>query len=179
MVTPIGISILIGAALGLRFNFLILIPTVVLVLAIAAAVGIAHPDNIWSAVLTVVLVVTGLQIGYLAGIMTRDKGWLAFAWLGRIMGGALNFGYSAYQRRFSMFKTLDIQKDMEVVGSDGKHVGIIDHLEAADSIMLSKDDPKAGGKPHLISVDWVDYVDSKIHLNKPSKRVVSEWQVAA
>jgi Uncharacterized protein conserved in bacteria (DUF2171) len=31
-----------------------------------------------------------------------------------------------------MFKSLDIQKDMEVVGLDGKHVGTVDHLEAAD-----------------------------------------------
>ena len=31
-----------------------------------------------------------------------------------------------------MFKSLDIQRDMEVVGLDGKHVGTVDHLEAAD-----------------------------------------------
>ena len=29
-----------------------------------------------------------------------------------------------------MFKSLDIQKDMEVVGLDGKHVGTVDHLES-------------------------------------------------
>jgi hypothetical protein len=34
-----------------------------------------------------------------------------------------------------MFKSLDIQKDMEVVGLDGKRVGTIDHLEAADRII--------------------------------------------
>ena len=28
-----------------------------------------------------------------------------------------------------MFKSLDIQKDMEVVGLDGKHVGTVDHLD--------------------------------------------------
>ena len=27
-----------------------------------------------------------------------------------------------------MFKSLDIQKDMEVVGLDGDHVGTVDHL---------------------------------------------------
>ena len=53
-----------------------------------------------------------------------------------------------------MFKSLDIQKDMEVVGLDGNHVGTVDHLEAADRIILSKDDPKAGGRQHLISIDW-------------------------
>jgi hypothetical protein len=38
-----------------------------------------------------------------------------------------------------MFKSLDIQKDMDVVGLDGKHVGTVDHLETADRIILSKD----------------------------------------
>jgi hypothetical protein len=78
-----------------------------------------------------------------------------------------------------MFKSLDIQKDMEVVGSDGKHVGTVDHLETADRVILSKDDPKAGGRQHLISIDWVDYVDQKVHLNKSSTKATSEWQMAA
>jgi hypothetical protein len=81
--------------------------------------------------------------------------------------------------RCNMFKSLDIQKDMEVVGLDGNHVGIVDHLETADRIILSKDDPKAGGRQHLISIDWVDYVDQKVHLNKPSTKATSEWQTAA
>ena len=55
----------------------------------------------------------------------------------------------------------------------------LDHLEAADRIILSKDDPKAGGRQHLISIDWVDYVDHKVHLNKPSTKATSEWQAAA
>ena len=65
-----------------------------------------------------------------------------------------------------MFKSLDIQKDMEVVGMDGKHVGTVDHLATADRIIL-----KAGGQQHLISIDWVDDVDQKVHLNKPSRRL--------
>ena len=45
--------------------------------------------------------------------------------------------------------------------------------------MLTKDDPKAGGHHHLISIDWVDYVDRKVHLNKPSQKAVAEWQTVA
>ncbi len=78
-----------------------------------------------------------------------------------------------------MFKSLDIQEHMEVVGSDDKHVGTVDHLEGAERILLTKDDPKADGQHHLISIDWVDYVDQKVHLNKPSRKAMSEWQVAA
>ena len=78
-----------------------------------------------------------------------------------------------------MFKSLDIQERMEVVGSDGKHVGTVDHLEGAERILLSESDPKAGGQHHLISMDWVEYVDAKVHLNQPSKKAMSEWQSAA
>jgi hypothetical protein len=77
-----------------------------------------------------------------------------------------------------MFKSLDIQEHMEVVGSDGKHVGTVDHLEGPERILLTESDPKAGAQHHLISIDWVDYVDQKVHLNKPSKKAMSEWQAA-
>jgi hypothetical protein len=79
-----------------------------------------------------------------------------------------------------MFKSLDIQEHMEVVGSDDKHVGTVDHvLEGAEEILLMKDDPKSGGLHHVISMDWVDFVDQRVHLNKPSKAAMSEWQAAA
>jgi hypothetical protein len=78
-----------------------------------------------------------------------------------------------------MFKSLDIQEHMEVVGSDGKHVGTVDHKEGGDRVMLTKDDPKAGGHHHLISINWVDYVDRKVHLNKPSQKAIVEWQTVA
>jgi len=78
-----------------------------------------------------------------------------------------------------MFKSLDVQERMEVVGSDGKHVGTVDHLESADRILLAKDDPKAGGSHHVISMNWVDYVDRQVHLDRPSKVAMSEWQAAA
>jgi hypothetical protein len=78
-----------------------------------------------------------------------------------------------------MFKSLDIQEHMEVLGSDGKHVGTVDHVQDPERIMLSKDDPKAGGQHHLISMNWVGYVDQKVHLNKPSKKAMSEWEIAA
>jgi hypothetical protein len=41
-------------------------------------------------------------------------------------------------------------------------------------IVLTKDDPKASGHQHLISINWVDYVDRKVHLNKPSQKAMLE-----
>ena len=78
-----------------------------------------------------------------------------------------------------MFKSLDIQDHMEVVGSDDKHVGTVDHMEGPERILLTKDDPAAGGKHHTIAIDWVGYVDSKVHLNMPYTTAMREWQTAA
>jgi len=94
-------------------------------------------------------------------------------------------GTSPFNKRFTekkeddMFKSLDIQEHMEVLGSDGKHVGTVDHKEGSEGVILTKDDPKAGGHHHLISMDWVGYVDGKVHLNKPSKKAIAEWQTVA
>jgi Uncharacterized protein conserved in bacteria len=79
-----------------------------------------------------------------------------------------------------MTKTYNVEVHMEVVGSDGKHVGVVDHLEGADKIKLTKDDPKSGGRHHFIQVDWVDRVaDRKVHLNKPAPDVMRQWEAAA
>ena len=78
-----------------------------------------------------------------------------------------------------MFKSLDIREDMEVVGSDDKHVGTVDHMEGSDRIKLAKNDPSADGKHHFIDLDSVSFVDEKVNLNKAAKDVMSSWQSAA
>ncbi len=157
----IGISILIGAALAQRFDVFILIPTIVLATIITALIEIAHGASAWATVGTIALVCTALQMSYL---------------IGSIVPAAV-----ARRVRVPILNPLviNIQQHMEVVGSDGQHVGTIDHTENASRIVLTADDPKADGRPHLISVNWVDYVDSKVHLNRTSGKVVTEWQVAA
>ena len=78
-----------------------------------------------------------------------------------------------------MNKTQDIKEHMEVIGSDGQHVGTVDHVEGSDKIKLTKTDPKAGGKHHFIPVNWVARVDAHVHLNKPAKDAQAQWQAAA
>jgi len=75
-----------------------------------------------------------------------------------------------------MAKAEDIREHMEVLGSDGKHVGTVDHLQGADQIKLTKNDPAAGGKHHFISIDWVDHVDQQVHLKKTSSEAMQQWQ---
>jgi hypothetical protein len=72
----------------------------------------------------------------------------------------------------------EIKERMEVIGSDGKHIGTVDHLEGADRIKLSKKDPKAEGRHHFIPVGWVDHVDAFVHLNKSSRDAMAQWQTA-
>ncbi len=77
-----------------------------------------------------------------------------------------------------MAKVEDIREHMEVLGSDGEHVGTVDHLDGGNRIKLTKSDPKAGGRHHYISVDWVDHVDRHVHLNKTSSDAMKQWQAA-
>ena len=156
--TAIGISALIGAALGLRWNVFILIPTIILVAVCTADIQVARGDHAGSVALVIALAVTALQIGYL-------------------VGGIAPMAVEGLRRH--IVAAPDIQENMEVVGSDGQHVGRVDHKETANQIVLTGDDPKAGGKPHIISANWVDFVDRKVHLNKPADEAVSEWQAAA
>jgi hypothetical protein len=77
-----------------------------------------------------------------------------------------------------MAKFENIKEHMEVLGSDGQHVGTVDHLEGADKIKLSRGDSK-DGKHHFISVDLIDRVDTRVHLKKAANDVKASWQAAA
>jgi hypothetical protein len=65
-------------------------------------------------------------------------------------------------------ETSRIQEHMEVVGSDGAHVGTVDSLDGNNQIKLTRKDPSAGGIHHWISATSVDRVDDKVHLNIPA-----------
>ncbi len=68
-----------------------------------------------------------------------------------------------------------INEHMEVLGSDGKHVGTVDHLEGVNQIKLTKNDPAAKGTHRFIPVDWVDHVDEKVHLTKTNSEAMQQW----
>ncbi|MDB5420160.1 MAG: hypothetical protein JWR59_107 [Brevundimonas sp.] len=57
-----------------------------------------------------------------------------------------------------------IKEHIEVVGSDGGHVGRVDHVMDGQ-IELAKMDLAGGFKHHMIPVSWVDHVDEHVHLN--------------
>ena len=64
-----------------------------------------------------------------------------------------------------MFDATKIREHMEVVGSDGGHVGTVDHMDG-ERIKLTKNDPSAAGEHHFVSPDHVASVDDKVRLSK-------------
>jgi hypothetical protein len=73
-----------------------------------------------------------------------------------------------------MHDTTAIREHMEVLGSDGGHVGKVDKIEGAD-IELAKFDLGAGLKHHLIPVSWVERVDDHVHLNLTKDDAKARW----
>jgi len=67
-----------------------------------------------------------------------------------------------------------IKEHLEVVGSDGEHVGRVDHV-LGDQIELAKLDLGAGFKHHMIPVSWVERVDEHVHLNLTKDEAKSRW----
>ncbi len=64
---------------------------------------------------------------------------------------------------------------MEVVGSDGRHVGTVDRT-SGDALILTKSDQSAGGHHHAIPCGWVDGVDDKVKLNLTADEAMRRWR---
>lgn len=71
-----------------------------------------------------------------------------------------------------------LKEHMEVVGSDGAHVGTIDHING-DRIKLTKLDVNAAKMHHEIPVAWVASVenDDTARLDKPAREVLEKWTI--
>jgi hypothetical protein len=69
-----------------------------------------------------------------------------------------------------------IKAQMDVISSDRKNVGKVDHLEGSDKIKLTKQSAPDGQHHHFIRLAWVDHVDQHVHLNKTGADVTSQWQ---
>jgi hypothetical protein len=70
----------------------------------------------------------------------------------------------------------EIREHMNVVGSDGQHVGTVDMVEG-NRIKLTKSDPAAQGQHHYLPLDAVDRVEQdKVCLRQPAQSVKQQWQ---
>jgi hypothetical protein len=66
-------------------------------------------------------------------------------------------------------------EQMEVVGSDGQHIGTVDKVRG-DRIMLTKSDPNAGGIHHSIPCSWIESVDERVTVNKTAEDAMKAWK---
>ena len=67
-----------------------------------------------------------------------------------------------------------ITEHMEVVGSDGKHVGRVDHVKGGE-IELAKLDLQTLGTHRMIPLSWVEYIDDKVHLSMDREEAEDNW----
>jgi hypothetical protein len=68
-----------------------------------------------------------------------------------------------------------VTEQMEVVGSDGEHVGTVDKVRG-DRVILTKSDPNAGGVHHSFACSWIETVDDKVTLNKTAREAMRAWE---
>ena len=75
-----------------------------------------------------------------------------------------------------MIQTSQIREHMEVVGSDGGHVGKVDHV-MGEEIELAKFDMGSGFKHHLIPITWVEQIqEDKVCLNLTKDAAKAAWR---
>jgi len=68
-----------------------------------------------------------------------------------------------------------VAEHMEVIGSDGEHVGTVDKVRG-DRIILTKNDADAGGHHHSIPSRWIQSVDDKVTIRKTAEDAHKHWK---
>jgi hypothetical protein len=85
------------------------------------------------------------------------------------------FGQWRQQRAGQRDFLSQVQEHQEVIGSDGTHIGKVDHVRG-DRILLAKSDPAAGGHHHSIPSSWIQSVDDKITVSKTADQAKDHWR---
>ncbi|HEX6376216.1 MAG TPA: DUF2171 domain-containing protein [Allosphingosinicella sp.] len=85
------------------------------------------------------------------------------------------FGGWREKRRGQRQLLARVTEHMEVVGSDGVHVGKVDKVRG-DRIILAKSDPNAGGMHHSVPCGWVETVEDKVILNRTAEQATDSWR---
>ncbi len=70
-----------------------------------------------------------------------------------------------------------LTKGMEVVGSDGQHVGFIEHVDGT-TMKLKRMDPASGGQHHLLPTDLVKSADKRVMLSIAAAEAKKRWAAA-
>jgi hypothetical protein len=68
-----------------------------------------------------------------------------------------------------------VTEHMDVVGSDGAHVGTVDKV-GGDRIVLTRSDSDAGGRHHSIPSRWIRSVDDRVTISKTADEAHAHWR---
>ena len=74
-----------------------------------------------------------------------------------------------------MVRVDEIKENMEIVGNDGEHVGIVDGIDPDGEIKLNRNDTP-DHLHHFVPLATVESVDDRVHLNRTSTRAMAEWR---
>jgi len=85
------------------------------------------------------------------------------------------FGSWRNRRQTQRQSLNQVSEHMDVVGSDGEHVGTVDKVRG-DRIILTKSDGAAGGHHHSIPVSWIDKVEDKVVISKTAEQAKHAWR---
>ncbi|SOB78622.1 hypothetical protein SAMN06297144_0128 [Sphingomonas guangdongensis] len=85
------------------------------------------------------------------------------------------FGTWRSNRQTQRTSLSSVNEHMEVVGSDGQHVGTVDKVRG-DRIILTKNDADAGGRHHSIPSSWLQSVDDKVTISKTADEAKKQWR---
>lgn len=85
------------------------------------------------------------------------------------------FGTWRNERQTQRSSLERVAEHMDVVGSDGEHIGTVDKVRG-DRILLTKSDPDAGGRHHSIPSRWIDRIDDKVIVRKTADEAKSHWR---
>lgn len=89
--------------------------------------------------------------------------------------------FTTYRGRRDTQRSLlsQVQEHQEVVGSDGQHVGTVDHVKG-DRLKLTKTDKDAGGHHHSIPSSWIESIDDgKVKISKTADQAKAAWREEA
>ena len=67
-----------------------------------------------------------------------------------------------------------IKPHMPVVCSNDKQFATVDHIDGKQ-VKLTRD---AQGQHHFIPLEWVKFVDDKVHIDRPGDQAMKEWTAA-
>ena len=85
------------------------------------------------------------------------------------------FGSWRTNRQTQRQSLTSVKEHMDVVGSDGAHVGTVDKI-SGDRIILTKNDADAGGRHHSIPSGWIQSVDDKVTISRTAEDAQRQWK---